>query len=130
MTWWRAPLLGPLVINELHPIMELPGFGSIPAVGALRRIIVFLQETKLRQVEMERIKHKLKMDGMLVVDCGGESRGRRGGVVLLWKKEWEVAVSSFSLNHIDAMVSIQGGPTWRFTGIYGFPEDENKMKTG
>lgn len=38
-------------------------------------------------------------------------------------------VRSFSLNHIDVMVSILGGPEWRFTGIYGFPEDENKMKT-
>lgn len=69
------------------------------------------------------------MDGMLAVDCGGEGRGRRGGVALLWKKEWEVVVRSFSLNHIDVMVSILGGPEWRFTGIYGFPEDENKMKT-
>ena len=113
------------------------GLGSIPAVGALRRIVIneqpqliFLQETKLKQVEMEKIKNKLRMDGMLVVDCGGEGRGRRGGLALLWKNEWQVSVTTFSMNHIDVVISCNGGDEWRFTGLYGFPEEENKHKTG
>lgn len=59
----------------------------------------------------------------------GDGRGRRGGLALLWKKEWDVTVVSFSLNHIDVIISFQGGSEWRFTGIYGYPEDENKAKT-
>ena len=112
------------------------GLGSFPAVGALRRIVisehpqlVFLQETKLKQAEMENVRQKCGMHGMIVVGCGGEGRRRRGGLAILWKKEWDVTVLSFSLNHIDVIVSSQGGSEWRFTGLYGYPEDENKVKT-
>lgn len=66
---------------------------------------------------------------MLVVECHGEGRGRRGGLVLLWNG-LEVEIQSFSLNHIDAKVKDIVLGTWRFTGIYGYPEDENMHKTG
>lgn len=75
------------------------------------------------------MKQNLIMDGMVAIDCGGEGRGRRGAVALLWDKEWEVIVNSFSLNHIDANACFQGRKEWRFTRIYGLPEDEYKMKT-
>ena len=113
------------------------GLGSMPAVNALRRILihdkpqmVFLQETKLHQTEMEKVRQKLKFKGMLAVDCEGEGRSRRGGVGLFWTEECDIDIQTFPLNHIDANVRVGGGLGWRFTGIYGFPEAENKKKTG
>ena len=113
------------------------GLGSMPAVNALRRIVihekphlVFLQETKLHQAEMERVRMKLKFKGMLAVDCEGDGRRRRGGISLLWTEECNVTVTSFSLHHIDVNIQIEGSTEWRLTGIYGYPEAENKKKTG
>uniref|UniRef100_A0A803L8S1 Endonuclease/exonuclease/phosphatase domain-containing protein n=1 Tax=Chenopodium quinoa TaxID=63459 RepID=A0A803L8S1_CHEQI len=71
-------------------------------------------------------------DGSVLDDDNdrGEGRKRSGGLALLWKNNLDVSIKSFSQNHIDAWISsaVHGG--WRFTGIYGFPEDENKHKTG
>ena len=113
------------------------GLGSIPAVNALRRIVineqpslVFLQETRMKQSEMENIRKKLHFKNMLVVNCEGEGRRRKGGLCLLWKEEWDVKIISFSTHHIDAEVVSDGREEWRFTGYYGWPEDVNKHKTG
>ena len=113
------------------------GLGSIPAVNALRRVVIseqpqviFLQETKLHQAEMERVRMRLKFKSMLVVDCRGDGRRRKGGIALLWREEWEIQILSFSQNHIDAYITMEDGVQWRFTGLYGFPEAENKVKTG
>ena len=109
----------------------------MPAFNALRRIvihekphIIFLQETKLHQAEMESVRKKVKFKGMLAVDCVGEGRRRSGGIGLMWTENCEVDIRTLSKNHIDAFIKIDGGHSWRFTGIYGFPEVENKRKTG
>lgn len=39
-------------------------------------------------------------------------------------------IQTFSLNHIDVLVDNLCSGGWRFTGIYGHPEDEQKLKTG
>ena len=112
------------------------GLGSIPAVNALRCVVinehpmlVFLQETKLKQGEMERVRRKLNLKGMVAMECEGEGRSRRGGLALLWHKEWEVKIQTCSLHHIDALVSSVIMTEWRFTGIYGWQEEGNKVKT-
>ena len=113
------------------------GLGSIPAGNALRRVVinerpglVFLQETKLKHYEMDRIRMKIHFKNMIAVDCAGEGRKRSGGLALLWKDEWDVEVLSFSLHHIDTKIRGVGEVHWRFTGLYGWPEGENKSKTG
>lgn len=69
------------------------------------------------------------MKGMLAVDCLGNRRTRRGGLALLWKEEgWDVSIMSFSVNHIDVMIEDGNGVSWHFTGVYGWPEEENKGK--
>ncbi|XP_048494509.1 uncharacterized protein LOC125494761 [Beta vulgaris subsp. vulgaris] len=78
---------------------------------------------------MEIVRKKLKIDRM-IVDCEGEGRKRRGGLVLCWKQEIDIRVTTFSQNHIDVRVIETDGTEWHFTGIYGFPEEENKVKTG
>lgn len=88
----------------------------------------FLQETKLKQGEMESIKRKLKFK--CIVDCVGEGRKRKGGLALLWQDEWCVTVSTYSKNHIDVTVTSIDMEEGRFTGICGWPEEGNKYKTG
>ena len=106
-------------------------------MSALRRLLSsenpqlgFLSETKLKQHEMESVRKKLKIDRMLVVDCVGEGKRRKGGLVLFWKHDINIQITTWSQNHIDAAVTEPDDTQWRFTGIYGFPEDENKYKTG
>lgn len=113
------------------------GLGSVPAVNALRRVVInehpmliFLQETKLKRGEMENIKRKLKYKCMIAVDCEGEARSRRGGLALLWKEEWTVDICSYSTHFIDAKIRSVGMDEWRFTGVYGWPEESNKYRTG
>nr|CCA66036.1 hypothetical protein [Beta vulgaris subsp. vulgaris] len=113
------------------------GMGSPSALSALRRLlasenpqIVFLSETKLKSYEMESVKKKLKWEHMVAVDCEGECRKRRGGLAMLWRSEIKVQVMSMSSNHIDIVVGEEAQGEWRFTGIYGYPEEEHKDKTG
>ena len=81
-------------------------------------ILFFLMETKLVVSEMDGIKEGLNRSQGLVV----LSKGRSGGLALLWKKELKVDMQTFSDNHIDAIVD-QGvsGHHWRITGFYGNP---------
>lgn len=53
--------------------------------------------------------------------------GRRGGLALLWNVDTLVELFSFSQHHIDVRVGEVN--TWRFTGIYGYPEDDQKWRT-
>lgn len=44
-----------------------------------------------------------------------------GGLALLWRKDVDVNLLSYSTNHIDADVALPGEESrWRFTGFYGF----------
>ena len=85
-----------------------------------------LSETKLSSIEMRDFTKKLDdYDGIFV-----DSRGHSGGLAMRWKKSLQVTLLSCSSTHVD--VSIQwtpNDPQWRFTGIYGSPETQNKMKT-
>ena len=92
--------------------------------------VVFLQETKLHQAEMERVRIKLRCTGMIAVDCMGDGRRRKGGIAILWKEGWDVTLGSLSANHIDVTILMEDGIKWRFTGVYGHPESDNKGKTG
>ena len=113
------------------------GLGNAPAKNVLKRIVllehpqlVFLSETRLKAHEMESIKQKIRRKNMLAVDCMGEGRRRRGGVALLWGEDLEVDIQTFSLNHIDAYIKSDEQGWWRFTGVYGYQEEEQKFKTG
>ncbi|KAL8551509.1 hypothetical protein ACS0TY_000564 [Phlomoides rotata] len=56
--------------------------------------------------------------------------GRRGGLILLWNSDADAEITSYSTNHIDVIVhNSDGGGDWRFTGLYGWPEDQHKWKT-
>lgn len=112
------------------------GLGSPRAINALKRVltlenpqIIFLSETKLKAWEMEGVKNKLRNFNMVAVCCEGEGRRRRGGVAMLWSAKVDMSIQSFSLLHIDSHVCINGAEPWRFTGVYGYPEDSLKHQT-
>ncbi|XP_074352960.1 uncharacterized protein LOC141692122 [Apium graveolens] len=62
---------------------------------------------------------------MVAVDC----QGQRRGVAMLWKYKNEFPIRSYSLNHIDAVVNVQGWSCFRLTGIYGEPNRTRRRVT-
>ncbi|KAL0396033.1 UNVERIFIED_CONTAM: hypothetical protein Scaly_0051700 [Sesamum calycinum] len=56
--------------------------------------------------------------------------GRSGGILLLWRKDIEVWLQSYSVNHIDAIIKSDECPKhWRFTGFYGQLDTNRRKKT-
>ncbi|KAL0413099.1 UNVERIFIED_CONTAM: hypothetical protein Sradi_1511600 [Sesamum radiatum] len=56
-----------------------------------------------------------------------DSRGKSGGLALLWRKSVDVLLQSFSRRHIDVSVRLnETQEWWRFTGIYGEPKTCNR----
>ncbi|KAL3820475.1 hypothetical protein ACJIZ3_006380 [Penstemon smallii] len=84
--------------------------------------IVFLSETKAKNRKIDFLKSKFDMHGVCV-----DSRGKSGGLALLWNKELHVDLQSFSPNHIDIHIAESDNPTgWRFTGFYGEPDTSHR----
>lgn len=49
---------------------------------------------------------------------------------MLWKESWTVQLRSFSMNHILCTVQDEdGGEMWDYSGIYRWPDTNNKRKT-
>lgn len=68
---------------------------------------------------MERIKERLGFANGLFVP----SHGRSDGLVLMWMRETNLEIKSFSYHHIDAIVMEENSNfKWRITGFYGHPQ--------
>lgn len=52
-----------------------------------------------------------------------------GGIAVFWRWGINVVLRNYSDNHIDVDVVEMDGFKWRFTGIYGFPQIEDRHKT-
>jgi len=50
---------------------------------------------------MENIKYKLSFSNGLIVP----SRGRSGGLALLWSNDMNLEIKGFSNNHIDVIIT-------------------------
>lgn len=48
---------------------------------------------------------------------------------MLWKEEVDLHVQTCSPNHIDALIFIDVNPTWRWTGFYGWLEEQRKKES-
>ena len=80
--------------------------------------IVFLSETKVRKNRIERIKERVGFANGLSVHCHGRSRG----LALLWTRDINLEIKSYSSHHIDAIIIEESSNfNWRFTGFYGHP---------
>lgn len=86
---------------------------------------IFLCETLSKQDQLEKVKKYLGFEGLLVVDCQGQS----GGLALIWRNKNEVSLRSFSKNHIDVEVNVQGWSRFRLTGLYGEPNRAKRRET-
>ena len=109
------------------------GLGNPRSVRALQDLVrrynpkvVFLMETKAKNRRMERIRNRLGFANGLCVPCVGRS----GGLALIWNREVDIEIKSFSKNHIDAVVKEQGSNScWRLTGFYGHPETHRRYES-
>jgi hypothetical protein len=66
-------------------------------------VFSFFMEIKLSTQCMERIRIKTGFDNAFAVD----SRGRSGGLALLWNDELCLEIHNYSWNHINAVVRIK-----------------------
>ncbi|KAL0374642.1 UNVERIFIED_CONTAM: putative mitochondrial protein [Sesamum radiatum] len=61
--------------------------------------------------------------------CCVDSKGKSGGLALLWQKSVEVQLQSFSSSHIDVSVRVEeSGEWWRFSGVYGEPDTSKRSE--
>ena len=68
---------------------------------------------------MERIQNRIGFANGLFVS----SYGRSGGLALIWTRETDLEIKSFSNHHIDAVVTeANSNYKWRITGFYGHPQ--------
>ncbi|PON76876.1 hypothetical protein PanWU01x14_031960 [Parasponia andersonii] len=51
---------------------------------------------------------------------------RSGGLMLLWKEDWDVSIQSFFTGHNDAHIVSLDSLAWRFMGFYGSSRLENR----
>lgn len=77
--------------------------------------------------DFERLKFKFGFVNCLAVD----SEGRSGGLAMLWGRDINLSIISYSKFHIDAYVKEDGGRIMQYfiTGIYGHPNSSQRHKT-
>ena len=109
------------------------GLGNPRSVRALHDIVrqwnpkvVFLMETKAKNKRMERIKNEIGLANGLFVPCVG----RKGGLAMLWARDIDLEIKSYSSNHIDAVINdTESSYKWRLTGFYGHPETHERYES-
>ncbi|KAL0414029.1 UNVERIFIED_CONTAM: hypothetical protein Sradi_1604600 [Sesamum radiatum] len=106
---WNCQGLGsPWTVRNLVELVKLHNPG-----------LVFLSETKSKGRRHDRVKERLNYYGV-----GVESQGKSGGLLMLWRKDVDVWIQTYSPHHMDALVKAdKDTERWRITGIYGHPED-------
>lgn len=104
--------------------MNCRGLGRSEAVQEVRSLVklhspmvVFLSETRFFHDRVDGLQRSLGFPN----GWGVGSRGRGGGLALLWTNDVCVQLKSYDKLHMDAMVidPDTGGELWRFTGFYG-----------
>ncbi|KAL0433823.1 UNVERIFIED_CONTAM: hypothetical protein Slati_2716600 [Sesamum latifolium] len=88
-------------------------------------VLIFLSETKCKKRKCDILKERFNMFRVNV-----DSKGKSGGLILLWRKDMNVILHSFSDAHIDVGVASEDGSGgWRFIEIYGHPEATHRGNT-
>ncbi|GAA0152411.1 hypothetical protein LIER_10900 [Lithospermum erythrorhizon] len=104
------------------------GLGAFPEDETAKHLVkvnkpnLILVEIKLWKQEWDVIKLKLKMPNAFLVD----SRGRKGGLAMLWPRSLNVTVMSYSSHHIEALIEDEDVIPWSFVGFYGHHEVKHK----
>lgn len=81
--------------------------------------LVFLVETKLRNICFETIKRRLGFDSCFVVD----PMVRKGGLAMQWNNEYIVEIVNYSQHHIHAQINdLESRVKWFLIDFYGHPK--------
>ncbi|MCH83495.1 endonuclease/exonuclease/phosphatase family protein [Trifolium medium] len=83
---------------------------------------MFLCETLVHANKIAEIRIKLGFDVAFAVD----RIGRSGGLALLWRNRVNCRIINYSQNFINVEVCSEKWCTCRFTGFYGFPEQDRR----
>lgn len=51
--------------------------------------------------------------------------GRSSGLIIMWREDCDINIRSYSMGHIDLVVTMDNGCQWRFTGFYDNLEPSN-----
>lgn len=87
--------------------------------------MVFLIETKAKTQRIERIKNKTGLANGLIVPCVGKK-----GLALLWAKEIDLEIKSYSQNHIDAIINdTEKSFKWRLASFYGHSKTHRRYES-
>ncbi|KAL0338469.1 UNVERIFIED_CONTAM: putative mitochondrial protein [Sesamum angustifolium] len=114
ITWNYQGLGGPWTVQYLGDLIR-----------DYRPALVFVAETKCSSRHIDRLKRKFDMHGVSV-----DSRGKSGGLALLWSRTTDVLLQNYSVNHIDVSMKLaEDQDWWRFTGIYGEPDNSKRECT-
>ena len=115
LSWNYRGLANPQSIRALHDI-----------VRRWNPKVVFLMETITKNRRMERIKNRIGLANGLFVRCVG----RKGGLAMLWARDINMEIKSYSLNHIDTIINdTENSYKWRLTGFYGHPETHRRYES-
>lgn len=76
---------------------------------------MFLVETWINETRLSQVQDRLKFKNKFIAP----RRNKLGGLVVFWKKEFDLIVETFSKNHIDTTIKKNIEEEWRFTGFYG-----------
>ncbi|GAA0176390.1 hypothetical protein LIER_29393 [Lithospermum erythrorhizon] len=79
-------------------------------------------ETKPWNNEWDFVKKKVKMPNAMIVDA----RGRKGGLGLIWPRDLDAEIKSFSTHHIEACIKDGAVKPWRLVGFYGHHKVGNR----
>ena len=108
------------------------GLGNAAAIRALMDVlrrpkpdVIFLSETHLDRYPAECLCRQMGMDFIIVQ----ASDGRKGGILLVWRKEINVHQIFACPSYIDVRIVEEANKEWRFTGMYGEFKWEEKYTT-
>jgi exonuclease III len=115
------------------------GLGKISAVRALRKLIhthqpdiVFLTETKFQSTDflLKANSFGNNLSNHFCVDCTMSLRNRSGGLAMFWSNNVNLNIIGYNNNMIDCYIVCDNDMNhWRATGIYGYPNQDNKALT-
>lgn len=111
---WNCRGLGnPQTIQELSNL-----------VRAQDPIVVFITETWLDKARLQLLLTNFDPGQKHVIS----KVTQRGGLVLLWRYDFDILVVKSSSNHIDTVINAGKDNSWRFTSFYGYLETHKNSK--
>ncbi|XVF61257.1 hypothetical protein PTKIN_Ptkin08bG0115700 [Pterospermum kingtungense] len=107
------------------------GLGNPQTIRALQKLlkskdpdVVFLSETIKRVSQLENLRRRCNMYGLVGVDIVRRS----GGLAMMWKEDVVLTLKSYFKYHIDMEVTDSHHNEWRLTGFYRDSDPDKRYK--